>query len=72
MEDQKYNTGYLFSTPSFISGAASAFDLFGNFFEYNTSDSETEADCKAIKNDFNVIGNDMRLAIKSFDAIDEK
>ena len=37
-------------------------NLSGGYFEYNTSSSETEADYKAIANDWEMVGNDLRQA----------
>lgn len=62
---KKFNqldTGFLFSTPSYLSGAANIFNLGGNFYDYNISASEEEADCKAIQNDFNMVGKDLENA----------
>lgn len=61
----QFNTDFLFSTPSYLEGAASAFNLAGGFYDYNRSETENDADCKAITNDFNIIGSDLRDAINS-------
>ena len=58
-----YTTDFLFTTPSFLTGAANILNLAGNFYEFNTSDSDKEADCKAIKNDFNIVGKDFEKAL---------
>lgn len=62
-ETNQYNTDFLFSTSNYLSGAATAFNLFGNFYEYNFSPTDNEADHKAISNDFDIIGNDLLRAI---------
>lgn len=59
MKKQKsYSTDFLFSTPSFLSGAGTVMNLAGNFYEFNSSESGFEADEKAIQNDFRMIGQD--------------
>jgi hypothetical protein len=61
----QFNTDFLFTTPSYLTGAATAFNLAGNFYEFNESETGNDADCKAIGNDFNIVGNDLREAFKS-------
>ena len=61
-----FTTDFLFTTPSFLTGAANVFNLAGNFYDYNRSETEAEADCKAIKCDFNVIASDLKDAIEKF------
>lgn len=56
---KRCTTGFLFSTPSFLSGAGTVINLAGNFYEFNSSDSGFEADEKAIENDFRMIGQDI-------------
>ena len=55
-------TDFLFSNPSFFSGAASVLDLFGIYDEYNVSRTGSEADQKAIYNDWKSIGQDLKTA----------
>lgn len=55
----------LVATPSFLSGYARALDVAGTFDAYNNSSSETDADMKAIENDWRVVGNQLREAIAS-------
>ncbi len=56
-------TDLLFAQPSFGSGFGRAIDLFGTFDEYNTSDSNAEADRCAIESDWFAVGNDLRAAM---------
>ena len=58
-KQKRYTSGFLFSTPSFLSGAGTVINLAGNFYEFNSSDSGFEADEKAIENDFRMIGQDI-------------
>ena len=59
----QFQTDFLFSNSSYLSGASNIFNLGGNFYEYNSSESEELADSKAIGNDFNIIGNDLTSAM---------
>lgn len=59
MKTRRFTTGFLFSTPSFLSGAGSVINLAGNFYEYNSCDTGFEADEMAIENDFRMIGQDI-------------
>ncbi len=56
---RRYTTGFLFSTPSFLSGAGTVLNLAGNYYEFNSSDSGSEADIIAIENDFRMVGQDI-------------
>ena len=60
MEKQKrYTTGFLFSSPSFFSGAGTLMNLSGNFYDFNASKTGFEADEKALENDFRMVGQDI-------------
>ena len=58
-KQKRYITDFLFSTPSFLSGAGTVINLAGNFYEFNTYESGSEADRTAIENDFEMIGQDI-------------
>lgn len=58
-------TDFLFCTPNFWTGAASSINLFGNFYEFNTSETGAEADMRAIQNDFDMVGQDLNNVLKS-------
>jgi len=60
----KVKSDFLFAQPSFASGAARVFDLFGQFDEYNRSETPEEADAKAIASDWIVVGQDMVDAVE--------
>jgi hypothetical protein len=60
-----FSTDFLFTTPTFLTGAATIFNLNGNFYDYNESGSGREADCMALGNDFDIIGNDLKKAIET-------
>lgn len=58
-----FTTDFLFSMPTFFSGAGTVMNLAGNYYEFNTSDTEFEADERAIENDFRMIGQDIAIVI---------
>ncbi|MDR0675795.1 MAG: hypothetical protein LBF97_02000 [Elusimicrobiota bacterium] len=62
---KKYKTTYLFYKNNFFIGMATAFNLFGNFFKYNTFEKSEEVDFKAIANDWYMIGQDIKEAFFS-------
>lgn len=60
-------TEFLFARPSFIEGFARIVD-FGNTLNiYNDSKTVNEADLKALKSDFKMIGKDIASAVKVYD-----
>jgi len=58
---------YLFSRPSFLKGMGRVLDMGGTINIYNTSNSEVEADKKALKNDWYAIGNDFDIILKQYE-----
>lgn len=61
--EKKVKTDFLFAQPSFVSGAARVFDLWGVLDDYNISSSTKDADEKAIAADWLVVGQDLSDAI---------
>jgi hypothetical protein len=61
--NRKYHTDFLFPDNSFVIGMASTFDVFGNFFVYNTSKTDNIADVKAIQCDWGIVGEDLLESI---------
>jgi hypothetical protein len=61
----RYISDFLFSTPNFLSGAGTVMNLAGDYYKFNDSKSELEADSRAIRNDFNMIGQDIADAIEN-------
>ena len=59
------DTAFLFATPSLWSGMARMLDIYGQFDGYNTSETEEEADAKALYSDFRMIGQDLKNAMES-------
>ena len=64
--NKKVKTDFLFAQPTFASGAARVFDLWGQFDEYNRSETPSEADAKAIAADWLVIGQDVADVIECY------
>lgn len=62
--EKKIKSDFLFAQPSFVSGVARVFDLWGQLDEYNRSESPSEADAKAIAADWFVVGQDIAEAIE--------
>jgi hypothetical protein len=60
----KVKSDFLFAQPSFASGVARVFDLFGQFDEYNRSETPEDADARAIASDWIVVGQDIADAIE--------
>ncbi|HEY4500406.1 MAG TPA: hypothetical protein VJH25_01290 [Candidatus Paceibacterota bacterium] len=57
----------LFVRPSFTEGISRLLDLSGTLQEYNISKTEREADTKALKNDWYMVGNDLRSSIQNYE-----
>jgi hypothetical protein len=60
----EYST-FLVTQSSFLSGAASSFNLAGNTYRYNSSQSAESADERALRSDLLAVGEDFRNAIRS-------
>jgi hypothetical protein len=56
---------FLFARPSILEGIGRNIDLFGFMNNYNYSNSGTEADIKALMNDWNVVYEDLYKAYNS-------
>ena len=54
---------YWATMPSALKGAARTIDMFGNLDEYKTS---SNADRNLIKNDWENVGNDLRISIDTY------
>ena len=59
------DTAFLFATPSLWSGMARMLDIYGQFDSYNASETDEEADAKALYSDFRMIGQDLKRAVES-------
>ncbi len=64
---KRFRTDFLYSTPSFLGGIGTVLNVAGNYYDFNSSDSEGEADAKAIANDFKMIGQDISDSLKEIE-----
>ncbi len=67
MNTKIYKTDFLFSKSSFITGMGSVLNLAGNYYIYNNSESEEEADFLALSSDWGVVGQDIFESIKKIE-----
>ena len=56
-------TDHLFAMPSFRSGVARVFDLFGVFDAYNDGPTDQLADARALHSDWHIVGQDLADAM---------
>lgn len=63
MKKTAYRTDFLFSKSSFLLGMGSLMGVFSDYYTFNTSESEFEADNKALSSDFGTVGQDMYKAM---------
>lgn len=66
VKSRKISTTILLPKKKFIVGLGSVFNIRGQYFDYNTSDSESEADSKALRSDWDMIGEDINDAKRTF------
>ena len=59
------STDFLFSRPTFLSGVARSFDLWGSFHSYNISRTSQEADVIALVHDWLATEADLRCALST-------
>lgn len=52
----------MFPKTSFLIGAGSVLNIAGNYFDFNYSESDKQADYKAIASDWNAVGDDVMSA----------
>lgn len=65
---KRVQSDFLYAQPSYASGAARVFDLWGQFDAYNESENPAEADAKAIASDWAITGQDIFDAIQQYDS----
>ena len=59
-------TDYLFPKTNFAVGLGSIVSVYGSYFEYNYSETNENADTRAIASDWQMVGKDIQEAILSF------
>jgi len=57
------STDFLTATPTFVTGMGSAVNLAGNFYGFNYSRSAQEADARALKADWKMVGQDISKTV---------
>jgi hypothetical protein len=55
-------TDFLFSKAGLLVGAGSIYNIAGNYFNFNYSDSEHQADLKALRADWEMAAKDLQNA----------
>lgn len=60
-------SSFLFAEPSFIGGLSSVLDIGNTLTVYNDSKSPSEADMRAIRSDWVVVGEDLRHAMEQWE-----
>lgn len=63
MNDTEKRTDFLFPKRNFWTGFSSILSIFGEEKKFNTSKSGKEADFKALKSDWEMIGDDIRKSM---------
>lgn len=56
----------LYTRPSFFEGIARLFDITGSLNKYNKSRTPEEADFRAIRSDWEAVGNEISSAARKF------
>ena len=62
-EIERYQTNLL-PQASFFKGLGSVLNVSGNYYKFDYSKNGAEADKKAIESDWNIVGQDIKLAMK--------
>jgi hypothetical protein len=65
---KRVKSDFLFAQPSFVSGIAHTFDMWGQFDAYNESESGVEADGNAVAADWFVVGQDLLDSMEQHDS----
>ncbi|MBP5983573.1 MAG: hypothetical protein KA734_07615 [Fluviicola sp.] len=65
MKKKTFSTNFLLPKNNFFIGMGSVLNLGGNYFNYKTSNSEVEADKKALFSDWWNVGNDIDSILKN-------
>lgn len=62
--NSRYKTDFLTPSSSFLCGAGSVLNIGGDYFDYNNSSSDDEADKKAVSSDWKIVGADILSSMK--------
>jgi hypothetical protein len=66
------STTFLFSDSGYLIGIGSILNIAGNYYAFNSSKSEDEADRRAIECDWAMIGRDLSVVVEEVTPIVEK
>ncbi len=66
MGDITRQTSYLYAVPTFIGGMAHTLDIGSNLQIYNENATPAEADIKALRNDWEAVGNDLLNSMNEY------
>ena len=58
--------GLLYATPSFLEGVARVIDIGDTLTEYNGSENGVEGDVRALRSDWQAVGDDLRRAMAQY------
>jgi len=61
---QRFYTDFMVPSGSFLIGAGSVFNIAGKYFSYNRSVNGQVADARALRQDFIMIGQDIRGVVQ--------
>lgn len=61
--NNRVQTDFLVPTSSFLTGFGSVLNIGGEYFSYNYSDDEGEADRVALASDWLIVGQDLRKSL---------
>ena len=61
---KKYTSNFLFAMPSFLLGVGSVLNVSGNYYTFNYSKSDSEADTRAIESDWGMVGEDIKFGLQ--------
>ncbi|WP_456314687.1 hypothetical protein [Pseudomonas shirazensis] len=62
-----YRSSFLLPNNNFIVGLGSVLNIAGNYFDYDVSKTENEADLKALHSDWQNVGNDIKKSKEKFE-----
>jgi hypothetical protein len=68
----RLQTDFLVPRMTWLTGAGTVFNLAGRFYCYNTSETEEEADARAVFSDWSMVGEDLRGAMRGFSRKDTR
>ncbi len=68
-ERNAYSTMFLITQPSMAKGAGTVFNIWGNYYGFNVSETEVAADMRALESDWGMVGEDFKRVVELFPAL---